>query len=44
MKVTLPVIMYNGTKVYDFHNDSVIWEKFLESDRKNIVKAVKSMK
>ena len=43
MKVTLPVIMYNGTKVYDFHNDSVIWEKFLESDRKNIVKAVKSI-
>ena len=44
MKVTLPVIMYNGTKVYDFHNDSVIWEKFLESDRKNIVKAVKGEK
>ena len=41
MKVTLPVIMYNGTKVYDFNGDEVIWEKFLEEERKNIVKAVK---
>lgn len=27
MKVTLPVIMYNGTKVYDFNSDEVIWGK-----------------
>lgn len=41
MKVTLPVIMYNGTKVYDFNEEKIIWEKFLEEERKNIVKAVK---
>lgn len=40
MKVTLPVIMYNGTKVYDFNRDEVIWEKFLEEERKEIVKVV----
>ena len=40
MKVTLPVIMYNGTKVYDFNNDKVIWEKFLEEERKEIIKVV----
>lgn len=40
MKVTLPVIMYNGTKVYDFNSDEVIWEKFLEEERKEIVKVV----
>lgn len=40
MKVTLPVIMYNGTKVYDFNNDKVIWERFLEEERKEIVKVV----
>ena len=40
MKVTLPVIMYNGTKVYDFNGDEVIWEKFLEEERKEIVKVV----
>ena len=43
MKVTLPVIMYNGTKVYDFNNDKVIWEKFLEEDRKEIIKVVKEV-
>ena len=40
MKVTLPVIMYNGTKVYDFNNNEVIWERFLEEERKEIVKVV----
>ena len=36
LKVTLPVIMYNGTKIYDFSNDEVIYEKFLEEERKEI--------
>ena len=40
MKVTLPVIMYNGTKVYDFNSDEVIWERFLEEERKEIIKVV----
>ena len=43
VKVTLPVIMYNGTKVYDFNNDEVIWERFLEEERKEIVKVVKEV-
>lgn len=40
MKVTLPVVMYNGTKVYDFNNDEVVWETFLEEERKAIIKVV----
>ena len=40
IRVTLPVITYNGTKVYDFNSDEVIWEKFLEEERKEIVKVV----
>ena len=40
MKITLPVIMYNGTKVYDFKNDNIIWEGFLEEERKEIIKFV----
>ncbi|WP_294388230.1 HAD family hydrolase [uncultured Clostridium sp.] len=43
MKVTLPVIMYNGTKVFDFNTNKVIWEKFLEEERKEIVKVVKEV-
>lgn len=40
MKITLPVILYNGTKVYDYEKNEVIWEKFLEEERKEIVKIV----
>lgn len=40
LKVTLPVIMYNGTKIYDFSNDEVIYEKFLEEERKEIIEVV----
>lgn len=40
MKVTLPVIMYNGTKVYDFNKEKVVWEKLLEENRKDIIKIV----
>lgn len=40
MKVTLPVILYNGTKVYDFNNNEVIWEKSLEEYRKEVINVV----
>lgn len=43
MKVTLPVIMYNGTKVYDFNSNEVIWERFLEEERKEIIKVVNNI-
>lgn len=40
MKVTLPVLLYNGTKVYDYNNESLIWEKFLEEERKNLARTL----
>ncbi|GAA0078470.1 Cof-type HAD-IIB family hydrolase [Clostridium sp. CTA-5] len=41
IKVTLPVILYNGTKIYDYKNKKVIYEEFIEEDRKNIITIVK---
>ena len=37
INVNLPVIIYNGVKVYDCNNDEVIWERYLEENKKRIV-------
>lgn len=42
IKVGLPVILYNGTKVYDFNNGEVIFETFLEEERKVVLKNIKT--
>lgn len=42
INVGLPVILYNGTKVYDFKNEQVIFETFLEEERKVVLKDIKA--
>ncbi|AOR22261.1 Cof-type HAD-IIB family hydrolase [Clostridium taeniosporum] len=44
INVTLPVILYNGAKIYDYKNNRVIYEKFIEDERKNIITLVKKDK
>ena len=41
INVNLPIIMYNGTKVYDWNRSEVVWEKYLEEYKKEIVKSIK---
>ena len=41
INVNLPVIIYNGVKVYDCNNDEVIWERHLEENKKRIVQDIK---
>ena len=41
INVNLPVIIYNGVKVYDCNNDEVIWERYLEENKKRIVQDIK---
>lgn len=43
LKVNLPVILYNGTKIYDFYNSEVVFEKHLEEERKHIIKKLRSL-
>lgn len=41
LNVTLPVILYNGLKIYDYKTKEVISEEFLEEERKSIIKKIK---
>lgn len=41
IRVGLPVVLYNGTKVYDYINKKIEFETFLEDNRKYILKAIK---
>lgn len=41
INVTLPVILYNGAKIYDYKNNRVVYEKFIEDERKDIIISVK---
>lgn len=38
LPVTLPIILYNGTKIYDFIKNKTIFEVFLEEKIKNLIK------
>lgn len=40
LNVNLPVILYNGTKIYDFKNNEIIFEGYLEDERKPIIKSI----
>lgn len=40
IEINLPAILYNGTKIYDFNNKEIIFEEFLEDERKYIVKEI----
>lgn len=41
IRVGLPVVLYNGTKVYDYINEKIVFETFLENERKHILKTIK---
>ncbi|MGN2339372.1 HAD family hydrolase [Clostridium cagae] len=41
INVTLPVILYNGAKIYDYKNNKIIYEEFIEDYRKNTITLVK---
>lgn len=40
MKINAPIILYNGSKVYDCKTKEVIYEKYLEEDRKSVINKV----
>ncbi|MDP4144468.1 MAG: HAD family hydrolase [Bacillota bacterium] len=42
LPVSVPVILYNGTKVYDYCKEEVVYEKFLEEPIKEIIKKLKN--
>ncbi len=40
LQINAPAILHNGAKVYDFKNESVIYEKTIEDERKSAIKRV----
>lgn len=40
MRINAPAILHNGAKIYDFAAEKTVFEKFIEEDRKQIVKQV----
>lgn len=38
--INLPIILYNGSKIYDYKNNRVITEFYLEEERKHIIKLI----
>lgn len=40
--VNLPVILYNGSKIYDFKNEKILFEAFLNDEIKESIKKVKN--
>lgn len=37
LNLSLPIILYNGSKVYDYSKESVVKEHFLEEERKAVI-------
>ena len=40
LHINAPAVLHNGAKLYDFKNDTVIFEKFIEENRKNAIRRV----
>ncbi|MCH5184679.1 MAG: HAD family phosphatase [Oscillospiraceae bacterium] len=40
IRINSPAILHNGAKVYDFDKECVLFERFIEEDRKNALKKV----
>lgn len=36
--INAPLILHNGSKVYDFEHQKIVWEKFVEEERKERVR------
>ncbi|MBC2578812.1 HAD family hydrolase [Clostridium sp. DJ247] len=41
ININIPVILYNGTKIYDYNKEETIYELFLEDKIKSIIKQIK---
>lgn len=40
LNITMPAILYNGSKIYDFNSKEVIYEGFLEDEKRDIIKRI----
>ena len=40
LNLTIPAILYNGSKIYDFNNKEVIYEGYLEDEKRGIIKRI----
>ncbi len=40
LNLSLPIILYNGSKVYDYSKEEVIKEYFLEEERKDVINKI----
>lgn len=40
LNLDLPAILHNGGKIYDYNNKKVVYEHFIEEDRKESIKKV----
>ncbi|MGL4740194.1 MAG: Cof-type HAD-IIB family hydrolase [Sarcina sp.] len=40
LNLTMPAILYNGSKLYNFNNKEIIYEKYLEDEKRNIIKKI----
>lgn len=40
MTINAPAILHNGAKLYDYDNDEVVYERYIEEDRKAAIKRV----
>ncbi|MDF2595076.1 MAG: family hydrolase [Clostridia bacterium] len=41
LKINFPAILYNGCKIYDYANDKILYESFLEEERKGVIEILK---
>ncbi|MGL4762177.1 MAG: Cof-type HAD-IIB family hydrolase [Sarcina sp.] len=40
LNITIPAILYNGSKIYDFNNKEIIYEGYLEDEKRNIIRRI----
>lgn len=43
ISTNLPIVLYNGTKIYDYNEEKTIYEEFLEEERKETIKKIKEL-
>lgn len=40
LKINAPAILHNGAQIYDFHNEKILYERFIEEERKEAIRRV----
>ncbi|MGL5766623.1 MAG: Cof-type HAD-IIB family hydrolase [Sarcina sp.] len=40
LNITMPAIVYNGSKIYNFINKEIVYEEFLEDEKRTIIKKI----